>query len=73
MDARPGSGARLIGGSACRERYGKLVKAAVSARVEHQQPFPAHFQQWQDHIDAYEARIKLCWKKYEKRNRELAP
>jgi putative transposase len=27
---------------------------------------------WQDHIDASEARIKLCWKKYERRNRELA-
>ena len=57
---------------ACRERYVKLVKAAVIARVEHQKPLPVHFQQWQDHIDAYEARIKLCWKKYEKRNRELA-
>ena len=57
---------------ACRERYGKLVKAAVIARVEHQKPFPVHFQHWQDHLDAYEARIKLCWKKYEKRNRELA-
>ena len=56
----------------CRQRYGKLVKAAVIARVEHQKPFPVHFQHWQDHIDAYEARIKLCWKKYEKRNRELA-
>jgi len=57
---------------ACRERYVKLVKAAVIARVEHQKPFPVHFQHWQDHLDAYEARIKLCWKKYEKRNRELA-
>ena len=50
----------------------KLVKEAVIARVEHKKPLPAHFLQWQDHIDAYEARIKLCWKKYEKRNRELA-
>jgi putative transposase len=57
---------------ACRERYVKLVKEAVIARVEHQKPLPAHFQKWQDHIDAYEARIEICWKKYEKRNRELA-
>jgi putative transposase len=57
---------------ACRERYVKLVKAAVIARVEHKKPLPAHFAQWQEHIDTYEARIKLCWKKYEKRNRELA-
>ena len=57
---------------ACRERYVKLVKAALIARVEHKKPLAVHFQKWQDHIDAYEARIKLCWKKYEKRNRELA-
>ena len=43
---------------ACRERYVKLVKAAVIARVEHQKPLPAHFVQWQAHIEAYEARIK---------------
>jgi hypothetical protein len=36
----------------------KLVKAAVIARVEHKKPVPAHFVQWQEHIDAYEARIK---------------
>jgi putative transposase len=57
---------------ACRERYGKLVKEAVIARVEHKKPLPAHFQKWQEHIDAYQARIEICWKKYEKRNRELA-
>ena len=57
---------------ACRERYVKLVKAAVIARVEHKKPLPAHCVQWQEHIEAYEARIKLCWKKYEKRNLELA-
>jgi hypothetical protein len=57
---------------ACRERYVKLVRAAVIARVEQHRPLPEHFQKWQDHIDVYEARIKLCWKKYEKRNRELA-
>jgi hypothetical protein len=44
MDARPDPGERLIGGSACRERYGKLVKEAVIARVEHKKPLPAHFQ-----------------------------
>ena len=57
---------------ACKEHYVKLVRAAVIARVEEQRPLPAHFQKWQDHIDEYEVRIRLCWKKYEKRNRELA-
>jgi hypothetical protein len=57
---------------ACRERYVKLVRAAVIARVERKVPLPAHFQKWQDRIDAFEARIKQCWKKYERRNRELA-
>ena len=57
---------------ACRQRYAKLVKEAVIARVERKIPLPAHFQKWQERIDAYDARIKLCWKKYEKRNRELA-
>ena len=56
----------------CRERYVKLVRAAVIARVEQKKPLPAHFQQWQDRIDAFDARIKQCWKKYERRNRELA-
>jgi putative transposase len=57
---------------ACRDRYVKLVRVAVIARVERKIPLPAHFQQWQDRIDAFEARIKQCWKKYERRNRELA-
>src|SRR5215469_14696492 len=56
----------------CRERYVKLVKAAVIAQVEHKTPLPPHLQKWQERIDAYEARIKLCWKKYARRNRELA-
>jgi transposase len=55
-----------------RERYGKLVKAAVIARVERKVVLPPHFQHWQDRIDAFDARIKQCWKKYERRNRELA-
>jgi hypothetical protein len=56
----------------CRERYVKLVKEAVIARVEHQTPLPPHVQKWQARSDAYQARIKLCWKKYARRNRELA-
>jgi putative transposase len=56
----------------CRERNVKLVKEAVIARVEHKTPLPPHFQKWQERVEAYEARIELCWKKYERRNRELA-
>src|SRR5215469_7714301 len=40
----------------CRERYVKLVKAAVIAQVEHKTPLPPHLQKWQERIDAYEAR-----------------
>lgn len=43
---------------ACREHYVTLVRAAVIARVEQQRPLPAHFAKWQDHIEAYEARIR---------------
>ena len=56
----------------CCERYVKLVKEAVIARVERKVALPPHFHLWQERLDAYEARIKLCWKKYERRNRELA-
>ena len=35
-------------------------------------PLPCAFPEWRDRIDAYEARIEQCWKKYERRNRELA-
>jgi hypothetical protein len=45
---------------ACRERYVKLVKAAVIARTSTRN-LACAFAQWQEHIDAYEARIKLCW------------
>jgi putative transposase len=57
---------------AYRERYLKLVQAARSAASEQSIPLPAHFAGWQARIDDAEARIKQCWKKYERRNRELA-
>ena len=56
----------------CRERYGKLVQAARKAYDERHIPLPAHFPGWQKHRCACEARITQCWKKYERRNRELA-
>ena len=56
----------------CRERYTRLVKQALKAREEQHLPLPAHFAGWQERITAYETRIKTCWKKYERRNRELA-
>jgi len=56
----------------CRERYGKLVRAARKAYDERHIPLPAHFPGWQEHRCACEARITQCWKKYERRNRELA-
>ena len=57
---------------ACRERYALLVKRALTARDEHKTPLPAHFPGWQERIALYDTRLKRCWKKYERRNRELA-
>ncbi len=57
---------------ACRERYALLVKHALTARDEHETPLPAHFPGWQERIAFYDTRLKRCWKKYERRNRELA-
>ena len=57
---------------ACRERYDTLVSQAVKANADHQTPLPLHFAHWQEQMHFYETRIKTCWKKYERRNRELA-
>ena len=57
---------------ACRDRYALLVKQALPARDKQEIPLPAHFALWQKRVSAYEARIKRCWKAYERRNRELA-
>jgi putative transposase len=57
---------------ASRDRYALLVKQALKAKDERETPLPAHFAGWQGRVSDYEARIKQCWKKYERRNRELA-
>ena len=57
---------------ACRERYDTLVSQAVKANTDHQTPLPLHFAHWQEQMHFYETRIKTCWKKYARRNRELA-
>ena len=57
---------------ACRDRYALLVKQALTARDEQEIPLSAHFSGWQKRVSDYEARIKQCWKTYERRNRELA-
>ncbi len=57
---------------ACRDRYALLVKHARKVYAEQKIPLPAHCTGWQERITAYETRIKTCWKKYERRNRELA-
>jgi putative transposase len=48
------------------------VEHALKARDEQHIPLPPHFACWQEQISLYETRIKTCWKKYERRNRELA-
>ena len=57
---------------ACKERYALLVKHARQANQEQHTPLPGHFAGWQAKIAAFERRIQTCWKKYERRNRELA-
>ena len=57
---------------ACREQYQQLIASAEQAHREHQTPLPAHYAGWQQHVGRYDARIKQCWKKYERRNKELA-
>ena len=57
---------------ACKERYERLITQAVTAREKHNTELPAHFPGWQDRVRDYDARIKQCWKKYERRNSELA-
>ena len=57
---------------ACRERYDTLIKQALSAHTEQHTPLPTAIARWQARGSDYEARIKQCWKKYERRNRELA-
>ncbi|HEX6484065.1 MAG TPA: zinc ribbon domain-containing protein [Ktedonobacteraceae bacterium] len=57
---------------ACRDRYALLIKQALVAKDEQALPLPAHFPGWQKREGEYEARIKQCWKTYERRNRELA-
>jgi putative transposase len=57
---------------ACRDRYAQLVKQAQAVHEEHGMPLPTHFPGWQKQVSEYDARIKQCWKTYERRNRELA-
>jgi putative transposase len=57
---------------ACRDRYAQYIKQALVAQDERGISLPAHFAGWQQHVADCEARIKRCWRVYERRNRELA-
>ena len=57
---------------ACREHYGTQISQALAAHTEQHTPLPTDFPRWKARVSAFEARIKQCWKKYERRNRELA-
>ncbi len=57
---------------ACRARYDTLIKQALEASASQHTALPADFPRWQERVSDYEARINQCWKKYERRNRELA-
>src|SRR5215469_2883286 len=57
---------------ACQERYDRLVERARNAHEEQYVPLPPHFARWQAKRSVYVTRIQTCWKKYERRNRELA-
>jgi len=55
-----------------RDHYAYHITQALAAQVERNSPLPTHFAGWQEHVTEYEARIRHCWKTYERRNRELA-
>lgn len=57
---------------ACRDRYVQQVRQALVVEEEQGRPRPAHFAGWQQRVKDYGARIKQCWKTYERRNHELA-
>jgi putative transposase len=57
---------------ACREHYDTLIKQALSAHLEQHTLLPIDLPRWQERVSDYDARINQCWKKYERRNRELA-
>jgi len=57
---------------ACSERYTTFIKQSLSASALQHTPLPADFPRWRARVNDYEVRIKQCWKKYERRNRELA-
>jgi hypothetical protein len=57
---------------ACKERYEKLITEAATRHKEQGTPLPAHFEGWQQRVRKYQERITQCWKKYERRNKELA-
>jgi transposase len=55
-----------------RDHYARHITQALAAQVEGDIPLPRHFAGWQAHVTEYEARIRQCWKTYERRNREVA-
>ena len=54
------------------QHYQTQITTARKALDEHQTPLPRHFAGWQTRVGAYQQRIAVCWKKYGRRNRELA-
>lgn len=56
----------------CKDQYQDLINAAGKAKAEQATPFPAHYEGWKQHVAECETRIKQCWLKYERRNKELA-
>jgi len=57
---------------ACREHYSTLVTEVLTAHREQGISLPSHFDRWQERVRAYDTHILQCWKKYERRTRELA-
>jgi putative transposase len=73
IDGRQARLRREIGRlKACRECYDTQISQTLSVEASQHTALPADFPRWQERVSDYEARIKTCWKKYERRNRELA-
>ena len=57
---------------ACQQRYEKLIAKATTEQQEQGLALPVHCAGWRQRVQGYQERIAQCWKKYERRNRDLA-
>jgi putative transposase len=57
---------------ACKEHYEQLGTRAATKQKEQGTPLPRDYDGWKQRVQGYQEHLTQCWKKYERRNRELA-